>query len=145
MIISVSPLFLKLGQRKEQNYRIVSRDLYCSDAPDDEEIKNRSRKIVGKMYLDLETLQYVESTKLLSNLINWHEVRVGRITASVVYDILHTSMSQPAQSLIKKICKQPSRNASIAVPSLKWGINNKPVVLQKYKALMEYFWGTFKI
>ena len=50
-------------------------------------------------------------------------MRVGRITASIVHDILHTDQALPSISIIKKICFPPS--GELNVPALIWGRENE--------------------
>ena len=49
----------------------------------------------------------------------WHEMRLGRITASNVHSVLHTDIKKPAPSVIKKVC-MPSKDLN-CVPSIQWG------------------------
>ena len=70
-------------------------------------------------------IDYVERlTKKQAQCNKWHQVREGRITASRVYDVLHTDINFPSVSLIKNICKLSSV-CETKIPSLKWGIDNE--------------------
>ena len=85
------------------------RDVYEKTVPLDTAIK------CSKLDLDyLEEMSRGQSTSLI-----WHEMRAGRITSSVVHDVLHTNQESPSSSLIAKIC---SRNIStLSVPPVMWG------------------------
>ena len=51
-------------------------------------------------------------------------MRCGRITASKVYDVLHTDINTPSTSLIESICKE-STITNTNIPALKWGTDNE--------------------
>ncbi|XP_057291455.1 uncharacterized protein LOC130614074 [Hydractinia symbiolongicarpus] len=84
-----------------------------------------SRDIYNNMTLSAEVVDYIynSSTKQSKSFI-WHEIRVGRITASKVYDVLHTNLETPSESLIKRICKISSV-VSTTVSSLRWGLDHE--------------------
>ena len=69
--------------------------------------------------LSKEPVEYIEnSTKAQGNSLLWKEVRIGRITASIGHDVLHTNIDSPSITVIKKICmiSQP-----INTDAIKWG------------------------
>ena len=51
-------------------------------------------------------------------------MRCGHITASKVYDVLHTDINKPATSLIESICKE-STTTNTNIPALKWSADNE--------------------
>ena len=57
------------------------------------------------------------STRAQANTLAWHTIRVGRITASLAHNVLHTNMDRPSKSLILKICKPSGR---INTPAILW-------------------------
>ena len=76
-------------------------------------------------------VRYVEeSTRLQSQSLVWFEQRAGRITSSVVHDVLHTRMEAPAKSLIKRICSDtPSK---LNVPAINCGRDKESVARGDY-------------
>ena len=44
------------------------------------------------------------NTRMQSKSDMWFSYRAGRITASVIYDVCHTSCEKPSYSLLMKIC-----------------------------------------
>ena len=90
-------------------------------------------------------IDYVERlTKKQAQCNKWHQVREGRITASRVYDVLHTDINFPSVSLIKNICKLSSV-CETKIPSLKWGIDNERNVILRYVEFKTYQgYKTFK-
>ena len=91
--------------------------------------KNKSNLIVNETFenlkLPMTDIDYVERlTKKQAQCNKWHQVRAGRITASRVYDVLHTDINFPSISLIKNICKLSSVSET-KIPSLKWSIGNE--------------------
>ena len=52
----------------------------------------------------------------------WFQHRAGRITASMLKFSVHTDITQPSQSLIKKICYQESYKFSSQATD--WGLKN---------------------
>ncbi|XP_048590107.1 uncharacterized protein LOC125573589 [Nematostella vectensis] len=67
------------------------------------------------------------STRAQANSLAWHDMRVGRITASIAHSVLHTSMEKPSKSLILKICTQ---GPEINTPAILWGTNNEENAFQ---------------
>ena len=49
-------------------------------------------------------------------------MRVGRITASISHDILHTKFENPSKSLITRIC---TNSSSITIPAVPWDVENE--------------------
>ena len=87
---------------------------------DKNEMEKKIDDIIINMTVTNEKFQYLEaSTKNQSDSLVWHQQRVGRITSSSIHAIAHTSIDNPAKSLIKKICYMFTNQ--IKVPSLSWG------------------------
>ena len=81
----------------------------------------KCNEIFLKLKLKQQDIDYVESlTRKQSNCLIWHHVRCGRITASKVYDVLHTDINNPSTSLIESICKE-STITNTKISALKWG------------------------
>ena len=62
------------------------------------------------------------STKRQSKDKMWYDLRVGRITASNMKAVYATDLSNPSQSLVKKICYA---NKAINNEATKWGIEKQ--------------------
>ena len=58
-------------------------------------------------------------------------MKCGRITASKIYDVLHTDINNLSTSLIEYICKE-STITNTNIPALKWGIDNEKNGLNQY-------------
>ena len=75
-----------------------------------------------------------EVTQAQSSSMTWYTQRAGRITATRVYDILHTNKVSPAPSLIRDICSdEPSTARSDA---MTWGNNHEDDAHADYTAWM---------
>ena len=89
----------------------------------------------AKLFVEKHTIkEYVEKHKHTikrSQSLLWHEMRTGRITASIVDNVLKTNLSSPAIFLTKKIC-EISKLSNTSVPSLKWGIDNENQAIIDY-------------
>ena len=95
------------------------------------EIEKLAQDVTKTMEVSKEDVAYAfASTKQQSLSIAWHELRTGRITASVAHDVLHTNMTYPSRSLILRICKEPSLK-QLNVLSLKWGSEKESVALEE--------------
>ena len=83
-------------------------------------------------------IDYVERLiKKQAQCIKWHQVIAGRITASRVYDVLHTNINFPSVSLIKNICKL-SNVCEIKIPSLKWSTDIERNAILRYLEFTTY-------
>ena len=60
----------------------------------------------------------------------WHEHRVGRITASKVYDVLRTDPTSPSISLLNSLTQTSFNKHRTSLPSLSWGIENEANALE---------------
>ena len=66
-----------------------------------------------------EQADFIEnSTKQQSNSLLWKDMRIGRITASIVYDVLHANIDKPSAWVTKTICTPGKK---LNVPAIKWG------------------------
>eukprot|EP00794_Sanderia_malayensis_P013389 gene13389-14762_t len=79
--------------------------------------------------LEQATLKQSETTL-------WHEQRVGRVTASKAHQVLHTSISNPARSLIKEICSRSLNQ--LKVPAVMWGKEHERDALATYKKVVAH-------
>ena len=91
------------------------------------------------------TVEYICSiTEKQSRSPIWHELRTGRITASIAHEVLHTNMENPSTSLVLRICKESEMKTS-KVPSLRWGIDNEKVALEEYCLMLSIEHQNYKI
>ena len=99
-----------------------------------EEILENTQKLMD-IKLTEEQADFIENTtKQQSNSLLWKDMRIGRITASIVYDVLHTNIDKPSASVIKTICTPGKK---LNVPAIKLGQENKPVALKACEAIMK--------
>ena len=66
---------------------------------------------------------------------NWFHFRTGRITASKIYRVCHTTVTHPSVSLIKEICYL--ERFKFKSQATKWGCDHESVALKNYCNLME--------
>jgi len=78
-----------------------------------------------------EALYLEHATRKQNGCFEWFDHRVGRITASTAYAVVHTRTDFPSKSLIKQICST-HYNQAVMVPALEWGRNNKDVARKAY-------------
>ena len=94
----------------------------------DETNYERKRTDLYLQKLSKEEIVFIESaTRGQAKSLIWHDLQVGRITASVAHDVLHTSLDKPSVSLILKIC---CKGQPLNVPAVKWGQDNESKALQ---------------
>ena len=67
------------------------------------------------------------ATEQQRNSLLWKDMRIGTITASIVYDALHANIDKPSASVIKTICT-PGKKLNVL--AIKWGQENEPVALK---------------
>ena len=105
--------------------------MICTNGGEQDDLAARCEKVVNSLKVTAEEVWDVdESTRLQSHSRVWFEQRAGRITPSVVHDVLHTGMEAPAKSLIKKICSDtPSKQN---VPAINWGRDKESVARDDY-------------
>ena len=88
-------------------------------------------EITINMTVTDEAVQHLETfTKSQSDNLVWHQQGDGRITSSLIHAIAHTSIDNPAKSLIKNICYMSTNQ--IKVFSLSWGRDNEQPALLAY-------------
>lgn len=95
-----------------------------------------SEETLKTMSISSASLTYLyNQTKHQSKSQLWHEIRVGRITASNAHDVLHTKLGNPSVSLVKRICSE-SKVSCTSVPSLKWSLDHEKVALGQFSVLI---------
>ena len=75
-----------------------------------------------------------DCTKAQSSSMTWFEQRIGRVSSSVVYRVLHTSIEKPSTSLLMQICN-PS-TAPINTRPILWGRQQEQVTLKEYSQIV---------
>ena len=80
-----------------------------------------------------EQADFIEN-KQQNNYLLWKNMRIGGITASIVYDVLHTNINNSLASVSKTICTPGKKRNVVAI---KWGQENEPVALKAYEAIMK--------
>ena len=74
------------------------------------------------------------ATRMQSGSRVWFEQRAGRVTASRMYDICHTSAQSPSRSLIQAICyPDPLPKGA---PSTRWGQEHEGPARERYTAMI---------
>ncbi|VDI18732.1 Hypothetical predicted protein [Mytilus galloprovincialis] len=99
------------------------RSLYKAEYADFTKIdlSRKCSEINDSYSMNKETIMYIyDVTQKQSSSLTWHEQRIGRITSSVVYSVLHTDFNNPAPSLLKTLCN-PSSKSLDHVPAIHWG------------------------
>lgn len=115
------------------------RSLYKAEYADFTKIdlSRKCSEINDSYSMNKETIMYIyDVTQKQSSSLTWHEQRIGRITSSVVYSVLHTDFNNPAPSLLKTLCN-PSSKSLDHVPAIHWGKENEKVALHQYSATMK--------
>ena len=77
-----------------------------------------------------EALYLEVVTRKQSASLDWFDHRVGRITASIAYEVLHTNQDQPSSSLLKRLCS--SEHKKINTAPLEWGRTNEDTACSDY-------------
>ena len=114
------------------------RDLFSAEnkKSDGHEFDKLVEATINGLTISASTVEYIcNITRKQSKSPIWHEMRTGRITASIAHEVLHTNMERPSTSLILRICKESEMKAS-KVPSLRWGIDNEKVALKEYDIIL---------
>ena len=84
--------------------------------------------------ITFEQLINVEkATRLQANCNKWYHFRTGRVTASVVGGVCHSTIEKPSISLIKQIC-YPKKFYS---PATEWGCKNEKTAKELYLSLIQ--------
>lgn len=96
-----------------------------------EDFNNLCDTTVSNLKVSKEQAMYVEEvTRTQSLSTTWHDMRLGRITASVAGEVLHHTKNKPPSSLIKKICVPQEK--SLQVPAIDWGRKHEEDALYLY-------------
>ena len=78
---------------------------------------------IYSLQISPEDKNFIENaTKKQGQPLVWKEMRVGRITASISHDILHTKLENPSKSLITRTC---TISSSLSIPAVLCGVENE--------------------
>ncbi|XP_041472362.1 uncharacterized protein LOC121421662 [Lytechinus variegatus] len=95
------------------------------------ELQTQKSADLKEMTVTKEEIDKVEkATEEQADSVVWHDQRAGRITASRVYDVLHTNQEKPAKSVLLNITNP--NMTPIKTASLKYGRENESKVLEEY-------------
>ena len=98
----------------------------------DEEIVKICKEKKKNFKLSPDEIVYVEERSRNQSLSHtWYELRVGRITGSVIYEVSKSSVKKPSRTLITRICQV--NNARINTPAIKWGKDHEKDALSLYE------------
>lgn len=111
-------------------------ELYDPDAHklNEKELDEKCRDIFAKVRISSQEAAKVElETRNQCQNRKWFQLRIGRITSSVMKEACRTRVDNPSLSLIKKICYR-NKFRSIATD---WGIDNEKVAKDAYFSSMK--------
>lgn len=109
-----------------------------------EDLLMQSKAEFQNLSITSEEAKYIESvTHNQTDSIVWHEQRYGRITASKIYDVIHTKENQPAKTVINSICTSNFTSKSANIPSLKWGLTHEQDGINDLCLMLSYGNTTF--
>ena len=66
----------------------------------------------------------------------WYAARVGRVTASQLHAVCHTSVDKPALNIISNVC-YPERSQKTSVPATRWGNLHEDTARQQYTTMLQ--------
>ncbi|XP_064463712.1 uncharacterized protein LOC135374721 [Ornithodoros turicata] len=96
-------------------------------------VTSTCRKIAEDLSIQQEVLQLIEKeTRAQSTTNKWFYFRAGRVTASNVKAVCHTSVDNPSRSLISRMCYPTEHRFSTAATS--WGTENEERAREAYFA-----------
>ena len=96
-----------------------------------DELQAKCEEVFSQLKVTQAEADYLEkSTKLQHQSILWYKHRKGRITASKIFSVCHTSLTKPSKVLINSILQE---NPRVHAASLEWGIKNESIAREKYR------------
>ncbi|KAM7310280.1 hypothetical protein ISCGN_007193 [Ixodes scapularis] len=99
-----------------------------------EELQDKTARMADLLEMDNSTIAAIEQrTRLQSESRSWLKHRGGRITASNLQSVCHTSLEDPSRSLLKRICYPEKKRFS--APATRYDIENEPKAIDAYTAL----------
>ncbi|KAL1447539.1 hypothetical protein MTO96_044255, partial [Rhipicephalus appendiculatus] len=134
-IFSVLPEYQHNFQEPVRTKPAHLRKLYCDEnlADDLDVLLEKASNFMSTFSVTEDTVKLVEvATRRQSNSPDWFLYRSGRVTASVMKRVCHTSIQRPSLSLLKAVC-YPEKNV-VKVPALTWGLDHEKDAFEAYKA-----------
>ena len=109
-------------------------DLYSESNRDltHEELVKQRKKIADELEVTKHEALHLEvATRKQSTRLEWFNHEIGRIAASITYQVLHTNQGKPSSSLIELICS--SQHKKVTAASLEWGRRNEDAARSEYR------------
>ncbi|KAH6947344.1 hypothetical protein HPB50_018470 [Hyalomma asiaticum] len=134
-VFSVLPEYQHNFQEPVRTKPAHLRKLYCDEnlADDLDVLLEKATNFMSTFSVTEDTVKSVEvATRRQSNSSDWFLYRSGRVTASVMKRVCHTSIQRPSLSLLKAVC-YPEKNV-VKVPALTWGLDHEKDAFEAYKA-----------
>ena len=125
----------------EPNLPVVLSSLYNDQYRklSESELTIKCQEIFDDLQISNSEAQFLEvATRNQSACLQWFNHRVGRITASNVYAVLHTSIKNPSPSLLKQICST-SYNSKATSAAIEWGRKNESTARDEYILQQQLF------
>lgn len=108
------------------------------------ELLEYSQRVSESVIVTPDQVKYVEEhTRRQRNDRLWMQIRTGRVTASVVHEVLHTNAAQPSISLITKICNPQGKQ--VATRAMQNGIQHEKDGLKALVNDMEKTHDNFEV
>lgn len=123
-----------LYEQPQEKEPVILRNLTCEEATSEDlsALVRRAEVFLKEMVITEEMVQHVEATtREQSKCAKWFAYRAGRVTASVMKCVCSTSLSQPAISLLKRICYPENNNFSSA--ATEWGRKHEGTAISAYQ------------
>lgn len=134
-VFSVLPEYCESFQEPVKTQPAHLRKLYLEENLEDnlDTLLKKADDFLATFSIRDDTVKTVEAaTRQQSNSPDWFLYRAGRVTASVMKSVCHTSVQSPSLSLVKSIC-YPEKN-SLRVPAVMWGLEHEQDAFEAYKA-----------
>nr|XP_050033073.1 uncharacterized protein LOC126529597 isoform X1 [Dermacentor andersoni]XP_054925238.1 uncharacterized protein LOC126529597 isoform X1 [Dermacentor andersoni] len=99
-------------------------------------VMERCSQLAESLTVEPQVAELIEeSTREQAKCTKWFAFRTGRITASIAKTVCRTSLSDPAMSLLRKICYPES--TQFWSPQTAWGKEHEGKARDAYKAMSQ--------
>ena len=88
--------------------------VFTKPVPSNPKIPNRLREFYKPNTSKEEILENIQKI----NSVLWKDMRIGRITAFIVYHVLHTNIDKPSASVNKNICT-PAKKLNVPAKKVR--------------------------
>lgn len=119
-VFSVLPEYCESFQEPVKTQPAHLRKLYLEENLEDnlDTLLKKADDFLATFSIRDDTVKTVEAaTRQQSNSPDWFLYRAGRVTASVMKSVCHTSVQSPSLSLVKSICYPEKKIPSEFLPS----------------------------